>query len=517
MDGHPGEERAARHGPWITATGSAALAAGYALWFGLVPGGEWGLAAAGATAVVAALLGVAVIGKRHRVPTVQAPRQPPLLDRAGAAPVDLSRTLDHLPLTVLQTDAEGRLVYLSQAWEALCGHPAADTLGRPAWALLHPEDSPAARPALQRLLDGEGEQYSHEWRLLGAAGQAVWVNLRVRALVGPDGVAGLAGTLEEVTRRRLDERLQSQRGYVNALLANVPGLVYRSRNDRSYTMEFISEGCLELTGYEPEDLLENRQLAYGDLIHPEDREFVWTHIQAHLARRDVYQVAYRITDAAGRLRWVWEQGRGVFASQGELLAIEGFITDLSERRGAEEQAKRRLWFEARTGLVSRPIFDHLLDWSLDIAHHGGTPCAVLVIDLLALRERIERQGGEWGERALTLLARRLAQTLGDTAQATHLGQHRFAALVHDLRAFGLPQSAREARDLLPPVARLTAQLTERLAAPLPGEAVAGPGAAIGIAITAPRYPSPEALLRAAMQAAEQAADLGAGHCEFAEE
>lgn len=494
------------------AAGTAGLTLAYAAWFGGPP----------AALTVAALgaVGLAWVSRRSTAGT-QAPGQPSAAPTLVASPAPApgpDSLIDLLHLAVLQTDAQGQLRVLGQAWEGLSGRPVSDALGRPVWTFLHPDDVPAAQAAFQALLRGDSPQLAQEWRLIDAAGKTVWVSVRARALLHQGRVSGAVGSIEEITRRKhLDERLQSTRGYVNALLANVPGLVYRSRNDRSYTMEFISDGCLELTGYEPYELIENRRLAYGDLVHPEDREFLWTHIQAHLARQAVYQVAYRITDAAGRLRWVWEQGRGVFASQGELLAIEGFITDMSERRGAEEQAKRRLWFEARTGLTSRPIFDALLAWSQQQAHTGASPCALLVIELPDMPARIQQHGQEWAEKALTALARRLGPALGSGAQATYLGQHQFAALVHDFQAQGLPRAAHDTRTLIPAASRLAHHLTERLAGPLPGEPNPGPGAAIGIAFTQARYAGAEALLQAARTAARQAAALGAGHCEFADE
>lgn len=482
------------------AAGTAGLVLAYAAWWGGPP-------AAMATAVLGAA-GLAWIRQRQALP-VQGPGQP----LASLEPI-----IDRLHLAVLQTDVHGHLLQLSQAWESLSGRPVDDARGRPVWAFLHPEDVQEAQSAFKSLLQGDTPQLTHEWRLIDAAGKTVWVSLRTQALRHQGQIIGAAGTMEAITRRKhLDQRLQSERGYVNALLANVPGVVFRSRNDRSYTMEFISDGCFELTGYEPDDLVDNHRLAFDDLIHPEDLEFVWTHIQAHLARHEVYQVAYRITDAHGRLRWVWEQGRGVFASQGELLAIEGFITDMSERRGAEEQAKRRLWFEARTGLTPRAIFDSLLAWSQHQVQAGGTPCALLVIDLPGWDEREAQRGHEWAERALTALARRLGPVLGAGAHATHLGRHRFAALVPDLRAHGQAAGAQDARQWILPASRLAAALVERLQRPLPGETGPGPACAVGIAITAPRYLSGEAVLMAAQRAAEQAAQLDGDRVEFADE
>lgn len=425
---------------------------------------------------------------------------------------------DLLPLAAVRTDGQGRIVALNRGWEDLAGRPAAETLGHRVWDFLHPQDLPAARAAWQPLLEGSQRHGSGEWRLLDAAGRPVQVAVRLRAtaLAGEAAPAGSVATVEVITRhRRADAGAASRRGEVGALLANVPGLVYRSRNDRAYTMEFISEGCLELTGHAPEDLIGNRRLAFGDLVHPQDREYLWSRIQARLARREVYQVTYRIVDAHGQTRWVWEQGRGVFASQGELLAIEGFITDLDERRGAEEQARRRLWFEARTGLSSRAVFDALLAWAQQQARAGGACCTLLVID-------VDVDDGapadeEGAEQALTLLARRLGAALGPGAQAARLGPRRFAALVHDLRLLGVAAPVAEPRALIAAAARLAQDLAVRLAAPLPEGAGPHGAVAIGIAFTQARYADADALLQAAGAAARQAAALGPGHCEFADE
>jgi hypothetical protein len=37
-------------------------------------------------------------------------------------------------------------------------------------------------------------------------------------------------------------------------------------------MEFVSEGCFELTGYEPSDLVQNKIVSFMELIKKEDRK-----------------------------------------------------------------------------------------------------------------------------------------------------------------------------------------------------------------------------------------------------
>ncbi|HEU4587815.1 MAG TPA: PAS domain S-box protein [Gemmatimonadales bacterium] len=121
---------------------------------------------------------------------------------------------------------------------------------------------------------------------------------------------------------------------LGTLLSNLPGMAYRCRNDRQWTMEFVSDGCRALTGYSPEDLIGNRTVAYGDLIHPEDHDPVCDGVQDAIAARLPFQVIYRLRRADGVERWMWEQGRGVYGPDG-LVALEGFVTDITEQRAVE--------------------------------------------------------------------------------------------------------------------------------------------------------------------------------------
>jgi PAS domain S-box-containing protein len=113
------------------------------------------------------------------------------------------------------------------------------------------------------------------------------------------------------------------------LLSNIPGMVYRCKNDRNWSFEFASDGCLDVTGYEPYEIVGDPNFSYVEIIHPEDRAVVWEHVRQQVAMRRKFQMIYRIINRTGNVKWVWEQGKGVFSSTGELLALEGFITDIA--------------------------------------------------------------------------------------------------------------------------------------------------------------------------------------------
>ncbi len=150
---------------------------------------------------------------------------------------------------------------------------------------------------------------------------------------------GFALAAVSARRQRADSaRRESERTLVT-LLSNLPGMAYRCRNDRDWTMEFVSDGCAELTGHPPADLVGNARVAYNDLIHPDDRESVWRTVQAGVAARQPFELTYRLVRFGGDERHVWERGRGVFAPDGALLALEGFIADVTKQRRAEQSLR----------------------------------------------------------------------------------------------------------------------------------------------------------------------------------
>ncbi|HPR50166.1 MAG TPA: PAS domain S-box protein [Deltaproteobacteria bacterium] len=145
---------------------------------------------------------------------------------------------------------------------------------------------------------------------------------------------------DETARKIAEQELEERQRALMTLMGNLPGMAYRCRNDRDWTMEFISEGSYLLTGYSPYDLIGNKVIPYGEVIHPDDRDMVWESVQAGLKEKKHFQMDYRIITADGRERWVWEQGIGIFNQQGDLVALEGFIADTTAQKRAQQELRR---------------------------------------------------------------------------------------------------------------------------------------------------------------------------------
>jgi len=155
-------------------------------------------------------------------------------------------------------------------------------------------------------------------------------------------IIGLVSFERDVTQRKqMEASLQESQRSLATLMSNLPGMAYRRRTDELWTMEFVSEGCLALTGYEPFELVDNRLVSYSQLIHPADRDEVHARVQRALEEQKPFQLTYRIITADGETRWVLEQGREVPSIHKGHKHIEGLVIDITERIRAEEKLSRQ--------------------------------------------------------------------------------------------------------------------------------------------------------------------------------
>ncbi|HNX82208.1 MAG TPA: diguanylate cyclase [Candidatus Omnitrophota bacterium] len=222
-------------------------------------------------------------------------------------------------------------------------------------------------------------------------------------------------------REKILVALRESRRMLSTLMSNLPGMAYRCKNDPDWTMEFVSEGCFELTGYNPADLIGNTKVAYAKLIHPDDRPHIWDAVQIALQAGKSFTLTYRIISAAGVERWVWEQGRGVFSQTGELMAIEGFVLDITDRKHSEEQLeiltrdiiqtnkrlKQLALRDQQTGLFNHRYLTEVIEGEFDRARRYGNPLSAIMMDIDYFKSINDVYGHLFGDLVLTQFASQL--------------------------------------------------------------------------------------------------------------
>ena len=181
-----------------------------------------------------------------------------------------------------------------------------------------------------------------EQLITSADGNPIWVTESNIPYCNSNGeVVGMVGISIDITARKQAEvALRESQRKLTTLIDSLPGIVFSCTKDANWSMNYLSEGCSDLTGYKSEELLVNGAFPYGSIVDAEDLPKVIKVIETAISKKQSYVAEYRISTKSGQQKWLWEKGSAVFDELGEVLGIEGFITDITERKQAEEELQK---------------------------------------------------------------------------------------------------------------------------------------------------------------------------------
>lgn len=240
--------------------------------------------------------------------------------------------IDRIEQIVFQLNVDQNLIFLNPSWQRLLDYNPDECLEKPLFSFIHPEDLPMAEARLNALTEGKRQQCLFELRLIAKNGRSQWFEMRASTISKLKGErTSIIGTLTDISRMKMTSAglRANARDATDMIMPNIPCMLYRCKNDRNWTFEFVSEGCLEVTGYQPYEITNSLHYNYMQLIYPEDQQRVWEHVQNQINKQRSFQVIYRILTRSNKIKWVMERGKGVFSGSDELLTLEGIIIDIS--------------------------------------------------------------------------------------------------------------------------------------------------------------------------------------------
>ncbi len=328
-------------------------------------------------------------------------------------------------------DFDGRIYDVNRAAVEGTGYTREELLGLSVYDLDH---EVAAGPDVDQILAGirQGSRACIQTRLSRKDGTSYPAEVRL-GKVSFDSQEYILALASDISERKLaEEKRRESDQRLNTLLANLPGMAYRSANDADWTMDFVSEGAQALTGYPRGELLGRDAVRYASLIHPADRRYVWTAVQTALEQDRPFTLEYRIHAKDGQEKWVWEKGRCV-----DEHWIDGFVTDISDRKRYEQTLAEKTEIENQLHHLQKA--DSITRMAGAVAHHFNNKLCGVLASLELVRMQTVAEGG--GTETIDI-AIEAATKASDISQLmlTCLGQSRLerrhvdvAALCRELR------------------------------------------------------------------------------------
>lgn len=326
----------------------------------------------------------------------QGRRRQRLLDRA-------QKIASLLPGVVFQLKrfANGRyaFLYASEGARDLYGIDPQRLLEDASQALVHvhPQDLPRLKAALLRVAAGSTTG-SVEFRIQHPQRGLLWAEGRATAERRPDGTVLWHGFVTEITELMEATRaLQKSESRYRAMVSNLPGVVYRCRNDGRRRMSYLSEGIERLTGYPASDFVGDRVRSYASLIHPDDLQLAQQH-----AEQDTFEGVYRLLNAEGRTVYVREKARVLRERDDPLGWCDGFIWDVTDQALAREEMEQRERYLSM-------LIDNVID-------------AIIIIDARGIIETFNHAAEQiFGYSSAEVIGRNLSMLMPEPDRSAHDG------------------------------------------------------------------------------------------------
>ncbi|MFA5570162.1 MAG: EAL domain-containing protein [Sphaerochaetaceae bacterium] len=256
-----------------------------------------------------------------------------------------------------------RKVLSNSAFQKLFGYTSEEIQHKVLSDFTYAEQPHDEFPLHHALITKEIDHYSLEKKLKRKDGTPFWAMVNAaRIHIGTLFENNYLFLLQDISKRKkleqeLFETEQSQR----TLLSNIPGMVYRSKNDDYLTLEYISDGCYELTGYRPEQLLQSPSTDYYEIVAPEYRDIIVATIQKQLLTQDQVRIEYEIITADQKRKWVLELAKMTKRVGADEDVLEGFVLDIDKEKRVELQLAHQHRHNHLTGLPNRQALEERLE------------------------------------------------------------------------------------------------------------------------------------------------------------
>jgi PAS domain S-box-containing protein len=322
-------------------------------------------------------------------------------------------------------DAVSKAVYMSPQVEQIFGYSPEEWLAHPElWERgVYPEDLPDLSAQIRGLND-EGIPYEAEYRFRRPDGRIVWVHDQAVLIRDESGAPRFSqGVMFDITERReAEEQLRGTEERFRAIVEHVPAAVYLDAPDASMQTMYVSPQIEAITGITPTEWIADPN-AWVDALHPDDHDEVLGRYLAAIGAQEPSSEEYRFVTRDGRTIWVHDETTVIHDEQGEHAMLLGVITDITERKLAEQALRESEQREREAAERLRALDDMKNTFLAAVSHELRSPLtSILGLSLTLERSEMHEDDRNDLLERLAANARKLDRLLKDLLDIDRLNR-----------------------------------------------------------------------------------------------
>ncbi len=293
-------------------------------------------------------------------------------------------------------------------------------------SMVHPDDLAAVDLALSEHLAGRSEHFEVEHRVRGEDGAWIWVISRGKIVEHDANGKPLrvCGTERDISALRVADR---DRRIASEVIRNMSEAV--TVTDLDFRFISVNTAFTRMTGYAEHEVLGRDASILNGSRHAPDS---YTHLRQVLAesghwRGELWQ---RRKDGEEFLCWV--ELNEVCDAAGTRTHMIGVLTDITDRKRAEQELRYLANYDTLTGLPNRALLGERLGAAVISARRSGHKVGLLFLDLDRFKHVNDSLGHIAGDRTLKAAGARLRQCVRENDVVARLGGDEFTVVLEDL-------------------------------------------------------------------------------------
>lgn len=219
------------------------------------------------------------------------------------------------------------------------------------------------------------------------------------------------------------------------IVENSPTLLFRLGAPPPYALHYISSN-IERYGYTAAQLMTSAE-RWRDIVDPDDLPALMSALETSVGdgvRKTATE--FRLVRPDGNRAWFEGHLSPCRDAASDVIAIEGIITDITERKQTAREVERLARTDTLTGLANRGVFMDRLAAVCAASNRGEGRFAVHFIDLDLFKPVNDTLGHTVGDDLLKSVAQRMLRNVRGDDVVARLGGDDFAVLQCGLPAGG---------------------------------------------------------------------------------
>ena len=290
---------------------------------------------------------------------------------------------------------------------------------------------------LERLLEGQIDNYSIEKRYIRRDGKRVWAKLTV-SLVRDDSNNPdyFISVVEDIDEKK---RIQSELFQVDALFSKIVSafsertFIWVATPDFS-KLKYANDGYANIFGRSEYELYCN-PMSFLDHVHEDDR----ARVAKVFSRRPLenWDIQYRIYDSKGEVKYLHDRGNLIFDDRETQTLILGTADDITREKNQQQalmSAVAKLEYlsqtDSLTGLANRREILSQLSDEIARMERGQKASTLVYVDLNKFKEINDKYGHKVGDNALVEFSQQMKVLLRDSDRFGRIGGDEFVILLY---------------------------------------------------------------------------------------